>query len=141
MGLFQNREVSCRIDCGKPIPEKRYTVPEEKKTDVNIAVEMMADALTGCCERLCVVSGDSDVQPVVEWITKRRQDLKLTVYIPAIPQEQTKRRLDYYRTQNLDVECDFLPLASLPHHQLKNVIQLGSGKVAVRPPLWKKADS
>jgi uncharacterized LabA/DUF88 family protein len=140
LGLFQNREVSCRIDCGKPIPEKKYTVPEEKKTDVNIAVEMMADALTGCCERLCVVSGDSDVQPVVEWIATHRKNLKLTVYVPAIPQEQSKRRLDYYRTRGVEVESDFLPLENLSHHQLKSVVQLGNGKVAVRPPLWKKVE-
>jgi hypothetical protein len=137
LGLFQNREVSCRVDCGQPVIEKKYTVPEEKKTDVNIAVEMMADALTGGCDHLCVISGDSDVQPVIEWIAKQRKDLKLTVYIPAIPREQAKRRLDYYRTKGLDVECDFLPLGNLPHHQLKPVVQLGNGKVAVRPSIWK----
>src|SRR5262245_2458710 len=32
LGKFQDPEVTCRSDCGK-----RYLVPEEKKTDVNMA--------------------------------------------------------------------------------------------------------
>ena len=40
LGIFQDREVTCRASCGG-----KYSVPEEKKTDVNIAVEIMSDAL------------------------------------------------------------------------------------------------
>jgi hypothetical protein len=39
LGAFQPREVQCRATC-----LQRYTFQEEKKTDVNIAVELLSDA-------------------------------------------------------------------------------------------------
>ena len=94
-GIFQPRSVTCRADCKLP-----YAVQEEKKTDVNLAVEMMSDAIAGACEQMFVVTGDSDVQPAVEWIARNRPNIKLTVYVPALPKEQADRRTDYYATKN-----------------------------------------
>lgn len=66
MGKYQLREVSCRGKC-----RERYEVPEEKKTDVGIAVQMISDAIDGLMDRIVLVSGDSDLEPAVEWIRKR----------------------------------------------------------------------
>lgn len=132
LGIFQPREVTCRANGCK------YSYLEEKKTDTNIAVNMMADAFAGRCDNMYLVSGDSDLQPPVEWIAKNCPGIKITVYIPALPQDQTRRRLDYYPTAKLPVECKFLPLASLSHHQLKNLIKLPNGNFAIRPDSWKR---
>ena len=130
LGIFQPREVTCRANgCV-------YTYHEEKKTDTNIAVAMMADAFALKCQRMYVVSGDSDMQPPVEWITKNVPSIKTMVYIPALKREQGNRRLDYYRIKGLSVDCKFLPLENLGEHQLKPVVPLGGGHCAVRPSAW-----
>jgi len=43
----------------------------------------------------CIVSGDSNVQPAVEWIALNRPGIRITVYLPALPSEQNQRRTDY----------------------------------------------
>ena len=134
-GLFQPRTVTCRADC-----KLKYDVQEEKKTDVNMAVEMIGDAIAGVCEHMIIVTGDSDLQPAVEWIARNRPAIKLSVYIPALPAEQSMRRIDYYTTQKLPVDCNFLPLDQIKDHQLKDSIRLPGAevKLAIRPHVWKK---
>lgn len=136
LGFFQPRTVTCKADC-----KRQYDVPEEKKTDVNLAVEMMSDAVAGACDCMFVVTGDSDVQPVVEWITRNRPQIKITVYIPVLPAERASRRTDYYTTQRLPVDCKFLPLEGIPQHQFKDLVRLPGDEVkfAARPHIWKKA--
>ena len=131
-GLFQNREVTCRADCGR-----KYKVPEEKKTDVNLAVEIMDDAIKNACEKMFVISGDADVQPAVEWVAKNHGHIKITVLIPALPDEQKFRRTDYYRTRGLDVDCKFLPLGNIKDHQFPNLVKIAEGKFAARPHIWR----
>lgn len=131
LGVFQPRRVTCGGSC-----KEKYDVPEEKKTDVNIAVAMISDAIAGGVDRMCVVSGDSDVQPVVEWIVKHRPGIKITVYIPCLPNEQRDRRTDYYATRGLDVECRFLPLGNLGQHQLRTPFNIGNGFFVHRPSSW-----
>jgi uncharacterized LabA/DUF88 family protein len=132
LGIFQQREVQCRATC-----RLRYTVPEEKKTDVNIAVEMLSDATAARCDAMVLVSGDSDAQPVVEWIAKNKPDIDLTVYVPALLPDQSSRRTDYYRTKGLNVTCKFLPLEDIKNHQLPNTVKLPDGNFAVRPHIWQ----
>jgi hypothetical protein len=49
LGTFQVREVTCKANGCK------YSFQEEKKTDVNIAVHMMSDAIEGKCDRICTM--------------------------------------------------------------------------------------
>ena len=120
-----------------PKCKQQYDIPEEKKTDVNLAVEIINDALTGACEHIIVVSGDSDIQPAVEWVAKNKPEIKITVLVPLLPNEQSARRTDYYFTKGLKVDCKFLPLNGLKENQLNPIIKLGGGKVAVRPHFWQ----
>jgi len=132
LGMFQSREVTCRANGCK------YSYHEEKKTDTNIATALLTDAFAARCERMHVVSGDSDIQPPVEWIARNLSGIKITVYIPALPQDQAKRRLDYYTNAKLPVQCRFLPLENLQEHQLKGAVKLPDNSFAVRPSEWKK---
>ncbi len=131
LGKFQNREVTCRADC-----RLKYLVPEEKKTDVNIAVELLSDAFKDRCDSIILVSGDSDIQPPIVWVKSNFPTKKISVYIPALPQEKDKRRLDYYN--QIGVDCKFFPLDGLPGHQLPHAVQYAPGKFVCRPSEWKK---
>jgi hypothetical protein len=131
-GVFQPRTVTCRSNC-----QNKYNIQEEKKTDVNLAVEILHDAINGVCEHIIVVSGDSDIQPAVEWVAKNKSAIKLTVFVPLLPMEYDQRRVDYYNTQNLPVDCAFLNLKGIKENQLPNFVLLGGGKKAVRPHIWQ----
>ncbi len=130
LGKFQDREVTCRAQCGQ-----KYIVPEEKKTDVNIAVHILDDAFNDRFDRIVLVSGDSDAQPPIEWLRRVKPAKRITVYIPALPTDRIKRRLDRYH--QLGVECSFLPLDVMASHQLPGVVRDGEGKVICRPQEWK----
>ncbi|NBV24810.1 MAG: NYN domain-containing protein [Proteobacteria bacterium] len=132
LGKFQDREVTCRAVCGR-----KYLVPEEKKTDVNNAVEIMADAVDDKCDLAILISGDSDVQPPVQWVRRRYPQKSVLVYIPALPQERDDRRLDYYTS--IGVQCKFLPLESLVRHQLPETIRLPDGETICRPSIWSRS--
>ena len=132
LGTFQPREVTCRANGCK------YSYQEEKKTDVNIAVELLSDAIDDKFDSACLISGDSDIQPAVEWVSRRKSDVKITVYIPALPAEQHCRRIDYYSTKKLPVSCKFLPLDGLASHQLPAIVKINDGSRVIRPHVWQK---
>jgi 6-hydroxy-3-succinoylpyridine 3-monooxygenase len=132
LGKYQLRSVSCRADC-----RKEYRVPEEKKTDVNIAVHMLNDAITKATDSMVLVSGDSDLEPAVEWVRKNCPRMKLTVYLPALKEEQQFRRNDFYR--QLGVACNFLPLDNFKKHQFPDKLLLSNGSFVERPVTWRKS--
>lgn len=128
-GKYQRREVTCRASCGLT-----YQTPEEKKTDVNIAVNLIDDAIKGRMESAVILSGDSDLEPAVKWVRENYPDIKITVYIPSLSDEQKKRRNDFY--PKIGVACKFLPLAEIPMRQFPNCIRLPDGKEVQRPAAW-----
>ncbi|MCF7673852.1 MAG: NYN domain-containing protein [Akkermansiaceae bacterium] len=129
-GKYQLREVTCRARC-----RERYQVPEEKKTDVGLAVRMLSDAMDGLMDRIVLVSADSDLEPAVEWIRKRYPSIKVTVYIPQDQHDPNPRRNDTYR--NMGVDAKPLPTADLHRFQFPHRVDLGSGRTVERPNDWK----
>lgn len=58
---------------------------EEKKTDVNIAIEMYRDAIRGNLDQLVIVSNDSDAEPLLAAIRQDYPALTLGVVSPIPP--------------------------------------------------------
>jgi hypothetical protein len=131
-GLFQPRQVTCRASCREP-----YSVQEEKKTDVNMAVAMISDAVDGLVDRMCVVTGDSDIQPAIEWISTRFPNIRTIIYVPCLKRDQPNRRTDHYRYLPR-VACGFLPIENLGEHQLKPNVKIRENPIlfACRPASW-----
>lgn len=131
LGKYQERTVTCQAgDCVRRL---EYQVGEEKKTDVNIAVRLMDDALCQRTDSMVIVSGDSDLEPAVEWVRKNHPGIKVSVYVPTLPESANQRRNDSY--QRLQVACRLLPLADLPRHVLPQIVTLPDGSTIERPPL------
>jgi uncharacterized LabA/DUF88 family protein len=57
-------------------------IPEEKKTDVNIASHMIVDAFNDRLDSAILVSGDSDLVPPIEMIRQYRPEKKVIVAFP-----------------------------------------------------------
>lgn len=56
--------------------------PEEKRTDVNISVRMIADCISGVTDKIILVSADSDLVPPVEFIQRNYPKIGVKVYFP-----------------------------------------------------------
>lgn len=131
-GKYQERTVTCRArECSRRL---EYRVPEEKKTDVNIAVHLIEDALRDRTDSMVIVSADSDLEPAVEWVRKNYPRIKITVYVPALEEERQQRRNDNYH--RMGVTCKLLPLAEIPRHVLPATVQLGENQTVNRPDEW-----
>jgi uncharacterized LabA/DUF88 family protein len=129
LGKYQERTVTCQASaCPRHL---EYRVGEEKKTDVNIAVRLMDDAINHRTESMVIVSADSDLEPAVEWVRKHHPSIKVSVYIPALPEELNRRRNDNY--QRMQVPCRLLPLADIPRHLLPATVTLPDGTTVQRP--------
>jgi len=58
---------------------------EEKKTDVNLAIRMYRDVAQGLCDRIILVSNDSDAEPALEAIRADFPHVMIGVVIPIRP--------------------------------------------------------
>lgn len=83
LGKFKDKSVKCRVSGCSYTGKKFFNMPEEKRTDVNIALHMLEDALQDNCERLILVSGDSDMVPAIRAVKRNVPEKKVIVYIPA----------------------------------------------------------
>lgn len=75
-GQYQNKNIQCR-SC-----KKIFDHPEEKRTDVNISVNMMLDCFFDKVDTLVLISADSDQVPTLQAIKQHFPDKKVKVYFP-----------------------------------------------------------
>lgn len=122
LGYFQKKTVKNGT--------KKVNTYEEKKTDVNIAVQMLGDVAENKCDISFLVTADSDLIPAVEKIKTVWPEHKVFVFSPP-------NRL----SQNLQAVCH--ASFQLLHHEerfnnakLPNEIKLSSGKVITKPQDW-----
>lgn len=76
MGLFKEKPRKC-LSCGA-----KWKGHEEKETDVQIAVHMVADALKDEAERLILISADTDLGPAVKMIAAGAPKCEVFVATP-----------------------------------------------------------
>jgi uncharacterized LabA/DUF88 family protein len=75
-GRFMQKNVKCHM-CGR-----YYKRREEKQTDVNIALHLLSDAITDTYDRAVIVSGDTDLIPVIEAVHRVSPDKEIGVMFP-----------------------------------------------------------
>ncbi len=62
LGKFKRTTRKCKL-C-----QKKYSSHEEKRTDVNIALQIVADAVDNVYDRALILTADSDLIPAVEMV-------------------------------------------------------------------------
>jgi len=75
-GQFRKVQKRCRT-C-----KQLYDTFEEKETDVNIAIKLYEQAVANTYDTAIIVSGDSDLAPVIRVIKKAFTNKKIGVLIP-----------------------------------------------------------
>lgn len=132
IGRYKTKTVKCRVNGCTFSGSKKFEAWEEKRTDVNIALQILDDAYQDVTDHLVVVSGDSDLVPALHRVKDRFPQKKLIVYIPA--RDDARGAAVEMRTA-ADKDAT-LPLAMLKVCQLPNKIADGSGGWIVKPVGW-----
>ncbi len=127
LGTFQNKLVTCQKCYGE------YSYPQEKKTDVNIALNMMVDAMERKYDSMVLVSCDSDLNPVCKWIKDNRPEIGLLVYFPILPELKEKRKNDSLSL--MAIKTALLPCDELHKHQFSDPLKLSFGSIS-KPVEW-----
>jgi NYN domain-containing protein len=130
LGKFKQKNVKCGVStCNSP-GLKWFPVPEEKRTDGNIAVFMLDDAYQNACDQMIIFSGDSDLVPAINMVRKRFPAKKIIAYVPS---------RDPVRGAAVELRTAAHVNRTLPLHlfakaQFPNKFQDGSGGVSQGRP-------
>lgn len=91
-GQKRRERQSTFLDANKVNPKFEYYLGKfkpddnkeirEKKTDVNIAVNMIRDVLKKNCESIFLISGDSDLVPAIKFLFELDPKIKIYVFFP-----------------------------------------------------------
>lgn len=132
-GLFKEKTLKCRVSaCNLPETQREYKVPEEKGTDVNIGLQMIDDAYQGLCDRMILVSGDSDLVPAVQLVKKRHPQIEICVYIPSRDRHRgAARELRHSADKNYTLSPDGL----MRQCQFPLVVRSGTTPIT-KPSSW-----
>lgn len=121
-GKFKTKTRVCD-SCGT-----RARLKEEKRTDVNIAVSLLKDAVLDTYDTAILVSGDTDLIPVAQTLHQIASGKRLGVLFPV------KRH-----TSEMDQVVDFshtITRNALEASRLPDAIKLPSGKMITPPVEW-----
>ncbi len=69
-GYFARRKTGCKVAGCHYTGDRRFLDREEKQTDVNISLQLMADAVQDRYDKCFLMSGDSDFAPVLKAIMR-----------------------------------------------------------------------
>lgn len=103
-------------------------IPNEKMTDVNIAVEMMSDAFQDKYDTALLISADSDLRSPVTTVRRLFPQKKVVV---AFPPNRVSTELKSVASAYIHIGHD-----KLRHSLFPSRIQLASGNVIERPARW-----
>jgi len=121
-GRFLVKEVRCHR-CGR-----FYKTHEEKRTDVNIALKILGDAIDDLYDKALILSADSDLIPAIQAVHKYTPDKKIGVMFPI-----------GRNNNDLKAEADFrmkMPQKLLQACQFPEQIKIGN-KIIKRPEHWR----
>jgi len=105
LGKFSLRERKCPLCAG------RYQAHEEKKTDINIAITLLADAVADKFDTALILSGDSDLAPVTTKLKQLCPEKKIGIIVPKGQSAMNlKQHADFFKKiQTKDLKKSLLP--------------------------------
>ena len=121
-GNYQHNQTTCSR-CGEP-----SDVPNEKQTDVNIAVGMLTDAFKNLFDVALLVSADSDLCPVVKAILSLHPSKRV---IAMFPPGRASKEL-----AGTASACVNIGRGKFRQSQFPETITLSGGYELVKPALW-----
>lgn len=122
-GEYQKRTTECD-SCTAPSVEW-----VEKMTDVKLATELLTDVLAGKCDRILLISGDSDHVPPIEHVRSNYPSVHITV---AFPPRRKSNHLERLAHNSFVIGEGKLKKSQLP----ETVRRRQGGRLLTRPVTW-----
>jgi len=120
--IFEGRYLLRRVLCSKcrkyndlfvcPSCQHANVHPEEKKSDVNIATQMLLDAYENRCDIAYLVSGDSDFVPPIKAIRSMNSPKVVAVAFP--PKQGRSKELQESATFSFPIPTNMIKKSWLP---------------------------
>ena len=76
-GHYINKDLQCNASC-----KGTFTVPEEKCTDVSLALNILMDCVEDVVDTVVLVTADSDQIPTIKMLKEKFPNKKLKAYFP-----------------------------------------------------------
>jgi len=131
-GKYKRRERRCGVVQCTHAGSRAFHQSEEKRTDVNIAIHMLDDAYQDSCDRMILVTGDSDLVPAVSRVRHRFPKKKVIVYVPSRePVRGQATELRFAATHHKTLPNELLRRCHFP-----STINAPDGSVITKPPHW-----
>ncbi len=131
-GRFKLTEKVCRVSACTHSGPRKFKAPEEKRTDVNIALQIVQDAYENLCDNFILVSADSDLAPALDMVKARFPEKKIIAYVPRrYPQRGSAAEIRNAADKSRD-----LPAAPLRHAQFPGQVPDTRGGSIAKPPTW-----
>lgn len=132
-GKFKNGTVECvHRECTFK-GNRRFQKPQEKRTDVAIAVAMVDDAHQDRCDNLVLISGDSDLVPAVNLVRTNFPKKTVFVYAPTRGEEEDRRASELIKAAHIGRQ---LATKHLSDCQFPNEITDRYGRLTRKPESW-----
>lgn len=96
LSIIYGRYDTKKIDCYRC--HKTFDMPNEKMTDVNLAVEMLTDAFQDNFDTAYVISGDADLTPPITKVKQLFPRKKIITWFPPSRHSESLRRASDYST-------------------------------------------
>ena len=87
-GHYSDKFINCNATC-----KEEFMVPEEKCTDVNLALAMINDCIEGNVDIITLVTADSDQVSTIKYIKNKFPHIKIRVYFPPERKSNEIRQL------------------------------------------------
>jgi uncharacterized LabA/DUF88 family protein len=123
-GRFNKETTICR-NCGKEMSKWR-----EKRTDVNIAVNLICDAFSNEFEVAYIISGDSDFVPAIQAIKNNFPEKKIKIFFPP--------RRAYAELVRIADFSKQIAISRLTKYVLPDEVILKDGTRLIKPVNWTK---
>jgi uncharacterized LabA/DUF88 family protein len=125
-GHYINKDVICQASC-----KQNFKMPEEKCTDVNLALNMLIDCIEDNVDTIVLITADSDQIPTIKLLKSKYPTKKLKVYFPPC-------------RQSIDIRNQVGQVVFLENHEdkfkaAKMSTEITNGKLKYTRPLdWKQ---
>lgn len=125
-GKYYKKPLNC------PLCHGTFERPEEKRTDVNISVQLIADCVLDNTDSIVLISADSDLVPSLQFIKKHYPEIKLKVYFP--PKRSSKDIIHTVERKN--IRYLYKSWKKFENAIMPETISI-EGKEYYIPPKWK----
>ncbi len=118
LGRFKKKFVHCQAQC-----RQQYVTHEEKETDVNIGVHLMADALRDRFDTALVISADTDIAAAISHTLSEAPEKKILVVAPPGRFGRARAMKPAFEITKGKIRNNLLP----------NTIELSDGTIISKP--------